>query len=136
MDYFTGTNDVVFSPRLDLQYTVNSANTFHVAYGRHYQFPEYFMVLKDSLNSKLKTKYTDQFIIGFEHFIKSDFKATFELYYKYYNSIYTRYYWSHEPENYPKQLNHLLQWENEGTRKNYGLELLLHKKLSQNWHGN
>lgn len=135
-DYFTGTNSTVFSSRLNLRYTVNQANAFHIAYGRHYQFPEYFIVLKDSLNSNLKTKYADQYVLGFEHFLKSDFRVTLELYYKYFNDIYTHYYWSHEPETYPEQLNHLLHWENEGSRRNFGLELLLHKKLSQNWHGN
>jgi len=135
LDYFTGTKDLVFSPRLNLQYTVNPANAFHIAYGRHYQYPEYFMVLKDSLNSHLKTKYTDQLVLGYEHFFDSDFRATLELYYKFYNNIYTHYYWSHKPENYPEHLNHTFHWENEGTRENYGLELLLHKKLSQNWHG-
>ena len=135
LDYFTGTDDLVISPRLNLQYTVNPVNAFHVAYGRHYQFPEYFMMLKESLNSSLKTKYTDQLVLGYEHFFDSDFKATLELYYKFYNNIYTRYYWSHKPEVYPEQLKHTFHWENEGTRENYGLELLLHKKLSQNWHG-
>ena len=135
LDYFTGTNDFVLSPRLNLQYTANPANAFHIAYGRHYQYPEYFMILRDNLNSNLKTEYTDQYILGFEHFFDSDFRATVELYYKYYNNIYTHYYWSHDPEIYPEQLDHILHWENNGLRENYGLELLLQKKLSQNWHG-
>ncbi len=134
-DYFSGTQSLVSSPRFNLQFTANPANAFHIAYGRHYQYPEYFMVLKDSLNSNLKTEYSDQFVIGLEHFFASDFRATLELYYKYYNDIYTHYYWSHEPETYPNQLNHILHWENRGSRRNYGLELLLQKKLTRNWHG-
>ncbi|NHZ85767.1 MAG: TonB-dependent receptor, partial [Planctomycetia bacterium] len=134
-DYFSGTQSLVSSPRFNLQFTANPANAFHIAYGRHYQYPEYFMVLKDSLNSNLKTEYSDQFVIGLEHFFDSDFRATLEFYYKYYNDIYTYYYWSHEPETYPDQLSHTLHWENKGSRKNYGLELLLQKKLTRNWHG-
>ena len=134
-DYFTGTNSLVFSPRFNLQFTVNPANALHIAFGRHYQYPEYYMVLQDNQNSKLKTEYSDQLVFGLEHFFGSDFRATLEIYYKNYKDIYTHYYWSHKPEAYPDQLDHILQWENEGSRRNYGLELLLHKKLSQNWHG-
>lgn len=135
LDYYTGTDDIVFSPRLNIQYSASPSNTFHIAFGRHYQFPENFMVFRDQINSKLKTEYSDQFVLGFEHFISDDFRTTMELYYKKYNDVYTYYYWSHDPEVYPEQLNHLFHWENNGTKENYGLELLLHKKLSKNWHG-
>jgi len=135
LDYFTGTDRMVYSPRINLKFTQNPANAIHIAYGRHYQYPEYFLLLKDNSNLKLKTKYTDQLVLGLEHFFDIDFRATLELYYKYYNNIYTHYYWSHEPESFPDQLNHIFHWENEGSRKNYGLELLLQKKLSKNWYG-
>ena len=135
LDYFSGTKETVISPRLNLKYTFNPSNAMHIAYGRHYQYPEYFMVLKSEFNQNLETEYTDQFIVGYEHFFANDFRATIELYHKYYNNVYTHYYWSHDPETYPEQLYHILDWENNGNRKNLGMEFLLHKKLSNNWHG-
>jgi len=134
-DYFNGTDQLVASPRLNLKYSLNSANSFHIAYGRHYQFPEYFMILKSTFNKDLKTKYSDQLVAGYEHFFDTDFKGTLEFYYKKYDDIYTHYYWSHEPEQFPDELAHVLDWENEGLMKSYGIELLLHKKLSKSWYG-
>lgn len=134
-DYFTGTEQFEISPRLNLKYSLNKLNSAHLAFGRHYQYPEYFMVLKSNFNKNLKTKYSDQIVIGIEHFFDTDFRGTLELYYKNYEDVYTHYYWTHEPEQFPNELAHMLDWENYGSMINYGIELLLHKKLTKNWFG-
>ena len=134
-DYFTGTEQFVVSPRLNIEYSFTQFNSAHIALGRHYQFPEYYMVLKSDFNTNLKTKYSDQIVIGYEHLFDTDFRGTLEFYYKRYDDVYTHYYWSQEPEQFPNKLAHMLDWENNGSMLSYGAELLLHKKLSKNWFG-
>ncbi|MCJ7802210.1 MAG: carboxypeptidase-like regulatory domain-containing protein [Candidatus Marinimicrobia bacterium] len=135
LDYFSAINDLVISPRINAELSLDLATTFHLAYGRHYQFPDYQMVLRSLYNLDLKTKYSDQFVLGIEHFFAQDFKTTIEFYYKYYNNVYTYYYWSNDGEQFPLPLEHIFHWINEGSAKNYGLELFLQKKLTKNWHG-
>lgn len=134
-DYFNGTNQFVTSPRFNVKYKFNPLNSAHIALGRHYQYPEYYMVLKSAYNTNLKTKYSDQFVLGYEHLFDNDFRGTVEYYYKKYENLYTHYYWSNEPEQFPNELEHMLDWENDGSMLSYGIEILLHKKLFKNWYG-
>jgi len=135
LDYFSGTDRFVFSPRINLEYQLNQISAFHLALGRHYQFPDYFMLNKSDWNNNLKTEYADHIVFGVEHFFSDDFRATIELYHKYYNNIYTHYYWSNEPEKFPEQLDHFFDWLNKGKKNNTGIEFFLKKKLTKNWHG-
>ncbi|MBU0529084.1 TonB-dependent receptor [bacterium] len=134
-DYFSGTEDWVFSPRLNVQFNLNRITTAHIAYGRHYQFPEYYIIAHNDINQDLRAKYADQLVAGAEHFFSKDFRGSLEVYYKKYDDIYTHYYWTHPQEQYPDSLQHIDEYENKGAGKSYGVELFLQKKLTRNWHG-
>jgi len=134
-DYFSANKEWVFSPRFNFQYDLNRITTMHFAYGRHYQFPPYFIMLQHKLNENLTAKNTDQFVVGLEHFFAKYLRGSLEVYYKKYNDIYSNYYWTNPSEQYPDTLAHVGQWLNEGEAKSYGVELFLQKKLSRNWHG-
>ena len=134
-DYFNANKEWVFSPRFNLQYNLNQITAMHFAYGRHYQYPSYIMILQNDLNKNLKAKNTDQFVVGIEHYFDKDLRGSVEMYYKKYNNIYTAYYWTNHREEYPDTLAHFGQWLNEGEARSYGIELFLQKKLAQNWHG-
>lgn len=134
-DYFSANKEWTFSPRFNLQYDFNRTTKMHFAYGRHYQYPAYFIMLQHKLNENLKAKNTNQFVFGVEHFFDKDLRGSVEVYHKKYNDIYTNYYWTNPKEEYPDTLSHGGQWLNEGVAKSYGVELFLQKKLSRNWHG-
>lgn len=134
-DYFSANKNWVFSPRFNIQYDLNRITIMHFAYGRHFQYPPYFIMMQHKLNENLKAKKTDQFVVGLEHFFDKDLRGSIEAYYKNYNDIYTNYYWTNPSEQYPDTLAHVGQWLNKGQAKSYGVEFFLQKKLSQNWHG-
>ena len=135
-DYFSATQENVISPRVNLQFLPNPITTLHFAYGRHYQFPDYFMVLRNEKNRDMKSKFTDQFVVGMERFFDRDFRGSVEAFYKTYSQIPTLYYWTNQPENYPiESLDHVQHWINEGEGEAYGVELFLQKKLFDKWHG-
>lgn len=137
-DYFTATEELVFSPRLNLQFSLGPFTTAHLAYGKHYQYPGYYLVFRDpeGKNKNLKAKYTDQYVAGIEHFFDTDFRGSIEGFYKTYDNIPTHYYWTNPKpqEEYPVLLEHTTHWLNEGQGKSYGLEFFLQKKLTRNWH--
>jgi len=134
-DYFNASQEWTFSPRFNLQYNLNQLTTMHCAFGRHYQYPTYIMILQHELNENLKAKNTDQFVVGVEHFLGKDMRGSLEVYYKEYNDIYSAYYWTNPREEYPESLVHYGHWLNKGEARSYGIESFLQKKLSRNWHG-
>ena len=135
-DYFSATEERVISSRVNVQFLPNPITTLHFAYGRHYQFPDYFMVLRNEKNSEMKSKFTDQFVVGLERFFDRDFRGSVEAFYKTYSQIPTLYYWTNPPENYPEEsLEHINHWINEGSGEAFGVEFFLQKKLFDKWHG-
>ncbi|MFQ6608646.1 MAG: TonB-dependent receptor domain-containing protein [Fidelibacterota bacterium] len=135
-DYFTATEELVFSPRLNWEFYLSDVTTFHLGYGKHYQFPGYYLVFRDpkGFNKDLKAKYTHQFVVGMERFFDLDFRGSLEGFYKTYDNLPTHYYWTNPKEEYPSSLEHSTHWLSEGEAKSYGFEFFLQKKLTHNWH--
>lgn len=136
VDYFSVTEEMVISPRVNLEFILNDITNFHFGYGKHYQFPGYYLVFRDNngLNYDLKAKYTHQIVAGMERFFDLDFRGSVEAFYKTYENLPTHYYWTNPKEEYPEPLQHSTHWLNEGKAKSYGIELFLQKKLTRNWH--
>ena len=136
VDYFSVTEEMVFSPRVNLEFMLNEITNLHLGYGKHYQFPGYYLVFRDpnGLNHDLKAKFTHQFVAGIERFFDLDFRGSVELFYKTYENLPTNYYWTNPKEEYPEPLQHSTHWLNEGEARSYGFELFLQKKLTHNWH--
>ena len=51
-------------------------------FGKYYQTPNYWKLLSPDNTRDLENSYTEQFIIGLEHFIDDDIRLTFEIYNK------------------------------------------------------
>ncbi len=134
-DYFLATEELVFSPRLNIQTKINPITTVHLGIGRQYQYPDNYLILRTEKNRNLKAKYSDQIVLGIERFMGTDFRVSIETYYKKYENIPTQYYWTHPMEIYPDTLAHVKQWLNEGKGKSYGFEVFMQKKLTRHWHG-
>ena len=135
-DYFTATEELVLSPRLNIEFFINEDTNLHLGYGKHYQYPGYNLVYRDpdDLNRDLKAKFTNQFVVGIEHFFAPDFRGSLEVFYKMYENLPTHYYWTNPKEEYPLTLKHRSHWINQGEARSRGFELFLQKKMTQNWH--
>ena len=108
---------------------MNDDTNLHLGYGKHYQYPGYYLVYRD-----LKAKYTHPFVAGIEHFFAADFRGSLEAFYKTYQNLPTHYYWTNPGEEYPLPLEHGTHWLNEGEAKSRGFEFFLQKKLTRDWH--
>jgi len=136
LDYFDVTDELVFSPRFNWESKLNSVTTIHGGLGRHYQYPEFFMLFGDSQgrNKSMRAKFTNQLVFGVEHFFAYDFKGSIETFYKEYENIPTKYCWNNISEESNCELDHLSHWETDGVARSYGVEFFLQKKLTNNWH--
>ena len=77
-DYIKVNNTSEFSPRFGLSYKLNPITKLNFAFGKYYQTPNYWKLLSPDNSKNLDNSYTEQFIIGLEHFIDDDmrFKVT------------------------------------------------------------
>ncbi|OYD15773.1 hypothetical protein CH333_05045 [candidate division WOR-3 bacterium JGI_Cruoil_03_44_89] len=127
LDY---TKNRLLSPRIGGSLNLLRDTHLNVAYGRCYQPPEWYELLYDERNSRLKSKYTDQYIVGVEHLFTEDVKGTIEAYYKEYKDVPI-------PEAYttpdPNDWAHVYVNKGEGYCK--GIEFFLQKKVKQNLWG-
>ncbi len=77
VDYFAFNGETTFSPRLLARYTYSTQTTFNAAWGVYYQAPTYRELrgevsvgstIEESLNRRLKSQRSIQYIVGMEHF--------------------------------------------------------------------
>lgn len=114
------------SPRLGLSFHFDPATNLNLAAGRSYQSPDWFQLAMDTANRRLKSKYTDQVVLGLERFLADDLRGTIEFYYKIYRDV-------------PIPLSMATQdpndfssaYVNSGTGHARGAELFLQKKVKR-----
>ena len=127
LDY---TKNSYISPRLSASYRILAETSINVAYGRHYQPPEFYMLAFNGSGTTLDHFYTDQYVLGIEHFFAEDIRATVEGYYKKY-------------EDYPFETSELTNdphdeeysYVNAVGGEARGVELFLQKKVKNNFWG-
>jgi len=86
-DYFAYNNYHSISPRLGISYALTPVTKINAGYGRHYQSPLNLNLIAESSNKNLKSKYTDQVVVGFEHLFARDIRATIEVYSRRYHNL-------------------------------------------------
>ena len=86
-DYFDFNAFSSWSPRIGMSYFITPKATANLAYGIHYQSPAYVELAANALNADLSSKYTEQFIAGFEYLFRDDIKMVIEAYHKEYNDV-------------------------------------------------
>ena len=123
-------NNSIISPRLGLTFVATPITKFNAAIGKYYQTPFYWILMNPNNQKMIDNSYTNQLIVGIEHYFASDIRLTLEIYNKDYHnrpiSI------SDITEN---PLDNYLGFIDTGTGNSKGLELFLQKKSSQNWYG-
>ncbi|MCC5940121.1 MAG: TonB-dependent receptor [Balneolaceae bacterium] len=130
-DYFDYNDFSSLSPRLGLSYFLNSNTTLNMAYGRHFQSPAYNELVANEANRNLDNKFTEQYVIGIEHIFRDDLKLVLEGYFKEYFDV---------PVPLTIATQNPLQFNdgtfiNAGRAESVGIELLLQKKLVNNFSG-
>ena len=72
------------SPRIGLSYKLTGITSLNATYGIFYQSPTYLWVTSHPNNVNLNSIRSDHYILGIEHFFRSDLRATVEIYEKRY----------------------------------------------------
>lgn len=128
--HFGYTNFLWFSPRLAISYHLSDQTTLNFALGRHFQTPALITLTHAAENKHLRSKYTDQVVLGLEHFFSEITRGTIEIYGKEYHDV-------------PVPLSQTtldtadrsLRWVNKGGGYSYGIEFFLQKKLARDFFG-
>ncbi|MBN1150382.1 TonB-dependent receptor [candidate division WOR-3 bacterium] len=129
-DKFDYTGFDCLSPRVSLSVHLTGNTDLNAAYGVHFQSPQWFELAFDPENHYLKSKYTEQVILGVEHLFADDIKATLEVYYKRYRDV---------PIDRASTTSDPNDWDevfvNEGDGFAKGIEFFLQKKVMKNFWG-
>lgn len=142
----TQTSNFALEPRLGINYTVSGSSAFNLGYGLHSQLqplPVFFLLIPDdqqnfvASNRKLDFTRSHHFVLGYEYKPNKDWRIKTETYYQsLYNVPVERAASSFSLLNagadfvFP-QISHLV---NEGTGRNYGVELTVEKFFSQSYY--
>ncbi|MBN2543256.1 TonB-dependent receptor, partial [bacterium] len=125
---YTGNN--FLSPRGSITYRILKDTDLTLAYGRHYQSPDWYMLALNGPETELKNYYTDQYVLGIDHLFAEDIRGTVELYYKSYDDIPTlRSSLTDDP--YDEDLHYV----NAIDGYSRGVEFFLQKKVKENLWG-
>ncbi|MCX6153235.1 MAG: TonB-dependent receptor [Candidatus Kapabacteria bacterium] len=138
MDYYNFLKDnLKFSPRLSLTYTINDVSSIIFSAGRFYQSPS-FIWLIGAANQDLKPIRADQIVFGYEHTPYEDLKVQVEAYYKWYGDYPGRVYRPSSvlsPSGFDDLTNDipfgLEPLKSDATGYARGVEIFIQKKLSE-----
>jgi hypothetical protein len=130
-DYFDYTRDQNLSPRISLSYQVAPKTTLNLALGEHAQSPSYKELTRNLANRDLDNKLTRHVVVGMEHQLRPDTKATIEVYYKDYRHVPVDLA-STTADPYDAFYGRMV---NQGKGDSRGVEFFLQKKFSGNYHG-
>ena len=129
-DYFDYAEVQTISPRSSFSYMIAPKTTLNAAYGEHYQTPSYHELTLNPANRDLDSKKTRHAVIGIEHLLRPDTKATMEVYYKDYQDVPIRLL-SATSDPFDADYGRMV---NQGEGRSRGIEFFLQKKFSQNYH--
>ena len=119
-----------FSIRNGLSIPITSLTKLNGSFGQYFQTPNYWILMNPNNDSILKHTYTNQFVLGLEHYFNNDTKGTLELYKK---SYFNR------PIQISKiskdNLDNLLGFTDIGEGNAHGIELYIQKKFASKWYG-
>jgi len=144
--YFTLNGSQVLEPRTSIKWELNTQHSFSAGFGLHSQLqPRLFYFLETLLpdSSYKRTNYhldfskSNQFVIAYDYLINKNLRLKLEAYYQHLHNIpveTNQSYYSiinYGNEFYSPRKDSLI---NNGSGKNYGLELTFEKFLSKNYY--
>lgn len=138
-DYFDYNKKSLVSPRVLVSYNLSSTTSLHASAGVFYQNIPSIVLAQSSLFKNLKTPRADHYVIGLSHLLTENTKLTIEAYRKNYKNFPV------DPSR-PKDFlfdevvttglftNHS-QLESSGEAHSNGIEIMLQKKLAEDFYG-
>jgi len=85
-DYFNALDKKFYvSPRLSISYLLSDITKINFSTGIYYQSPSYLWLVGDRINTQLKNMRVNQYILGFDHYLRSDALIKVEGFYKDYS---------------------------------------------------
>ncbi|MBN1117292.1 MAG: TonB-dependent receptor [Bacteroidales bacterium] len=147
MQYFDLNNETAVEPRFSVKWQINRKHALSGGFGMHSQLQPksvYFYQLYDEINDNYQVtnkdvKFTrsNHYVLSYDFFIQKNTRIKAETYYQ---QLYNIPVFESQPEysmvnaggdfGIPREEN----MENEGTGKNYGIELTVEKFLSQGFY--
>ena len=144
--YLTINDDFIIEPRLAINYTLNSNNSFNVGYGLHAQvqpMPTFFYLIPDdegqfgNLNQDLEFSKAHHFVASYQLKPSSKWRIKTEAYYQHLFDIPV----DKTPSTFSllnagadfvfPEVNELV---NDGTGRNYGMELTVERFFSEGYY--
>jgi hypothetical protein len=131
-DRFDYNGEWTLSPRVGLSTKpVLAGASFHAGWGRHFQEPQWYMLLQDSAaNRNLRSRRSDHCVIGVERLFGDDVKMSLEAYLKQNSRLPFPAHWL-TPDPY----DHSDVYLDSASGSARGVEFFLQKKHARNWHG-
>ena len=123
-------NTSQFSPRIGLSYSISPITKINTGVGKYYQTPDYWMLMNPNNSSSIDHSYTNQQVIGLEHYFADDIRATLEFYNKEYYKKPIR-----VADTTPNPFDAVLGYDDIGTGRAKGIELFVQKKFANKWYG-
>ena len=118
------------SPRFGASLLLSPITKINIAFGKYYQTPYYWMFMNPANQNKLKHSYSEQIVIGADHYFDDDIKMTLEVYKKiYFNRPIS------QSDITEDLYDNFLGFVDVGEGKSEGIELFLQKKFTSKWHG-
>lgn len=137
-------NKSTLEPRFAINWRINSTNSIHAGYGKHSNMesiPHYFTQIKQEDGSIIKPN-TDldllkahHFVVGYERRFGQNLRAKLEAYYQHLYNLPVE----NNDTSYFATINEGLEFRfvdlvNEGTGKNYGIELTIERFFNNNYY--
>jgi hypothetical protein len=144
--YFVLNNRFAIEPRLAINYQLTDNQKLSFGYGLHHQlqpYDLYFYKNKNGSNPELASNKnldfsrSNQFVMGYDVSLTSDFRIKLETYYQYLNNIpVQKFASSYSVLNYGATFNNTYKENliNKGIGQNYGLELTAEKFFSKGYY--
>jgi hypothetical protein len=141
-DYYNLIKEGNFSPRLNIAYTISERLDIHAGTGRYFQDPEFIWITSDPSNKKnLKEFGCDHYITGFNYLINPSTQLSVEVYHKEYfdypvvtDSGYSMISMANMGDAYGNNSDYN-KLVSEGKGKASGIDLMIHKKLTDKFYG-
>jgi len=139
LDHYDYNNNLNLSPRLSLTYRFSESTSITGSGGIYYQNLPFYILSQSEEFKNLKTPFAYHAVLSFSHLFADDLKLTIELYKKLYRDLPV------DPNLYSLYLldEALIQlfYDNhetlvsKGSGEAEGIEIMLQKKLSDNFYG-
>lgn len=141
-DYYDLLKEGNFSPRLNFKYTISERLDVHAGTGRYFQNPEFVWITSDLANKDILTDFRcDHYVVGFNYLLSPSTKFSVEVYHKEYfdypvvaDSGYSMVSMANSGAVYGSS-NDYNKLISKGKGKATGIDLMVHKKLTDKLYG-